>query len=216
MVITIGTISNELLKYANVIELKYVGYIPTLKAFLSTKSGITKVYVNIAQVGDNLFSAYADPNDTSGLRFVPTGSTSRPFVRESERAHELFGGKYESQFEVESIIENVEYSDVMTFLFNILLEYDLINVTDINQRISTFGFDSPKLIRAIDKAFNSANQREGTVMELFSTVVCHKSNFTLEGLRSKDLKVLEKKLADRGTYITFDNDTIIDVTFRRK
>lgn len=217
MIISIGDIVNELVKYSNKVEAQYIGSTPVLKAFLSQSNCLTRAYLYVAQVSDTKYTAYADVFDNCGYGFLPTGMSEFPFIREIEQIKNMVGGSLDVDERYSRSIKDADYPELIDFIYETLVSYKIVAAgkTLLNSKISSL-ITNPKLVRSIDRSFVANGKRDGTVHDMYDIVVRDRKKFVLNEVKTKDRKLLTQKLADRGIGITITGDKITDVTFKRK
>jgi len=218
MKITIGELINEVMKYSSSVEMIMKNGIPYVHAYMSNSKNHIMSYLNIAQTDEFIYYAIDDINETCGARFIPNGSTSKPFIRELDRIHELYGGIGFIDDSYTLSVENANYEEFMIFFINLLIDREVIKVTPniMKLKIEDIGFHNVKIRRIISKVFNESNMRTGTIQDLIYLILVYKKKFNISSLRSKDIQFVYDKLKDYGIICEIKDGIINGITFEKR
>lgn len=219
MQITIGEVVNELSKYSNLVETSITNGMPFVRAFISSSTSHTKLYMYVAQIKDGIYSVCDDISDTNGSRFFPTGNPNKPFIREIERVHIMYGGSGTIDDSWSMSVSDVDYPDFVMYLYQRLKDLKMLKISQkiLDSNVVSLGFNSIRIQRIIEKGFNEKNIRNGgTVEDLVKIVNKDKESFSLHGLRNKDIQCIVSKLEDVGLNISTRGGYIVDTTFVRR
>ena len=213
--ITIGELSNELLKYSNYVTTTLYRNVPYTVAALSDKNGYTQAYMYIVQNIEGVYAACTDITDSGGARFFPTGNITKPFIRELDMIHQMFGGEASLQERCYSSINNASYQEMIEYIYQRLIQFRIVepNKTIVEKKVSCLGFNNPKVARVINKGFNRRGVRSGTVWDLMMLVNGLRESFSLEGLQTKDIDSIYNRLKGVGVLAEIKSEYIVDITF---
>lgn len=213
--VTIGELSNELLKYSNYVTTMMFKNMPYTTVALSGKNGYVQAYMYIIQLNEGTYSARTDITDCGGARFFPTGNTKNPFVRELEQIHQMFGGQSTLNERFYSAIDNASYEDMIVYIYERLMQFKIIepNKTVFGKRVMSLNFKDPKVIRILNKGFNRRGLRTGTIWDLIIVVNGRRESFSLEGLSAREIDCIYNKFKNIGILLEIESNYIVDISF---
>lgn len=213
---TIGELVAELSLYSNLIEMNISSGFPFLRIYLSGRNNTTKAIMYVIQTSEHQYAAYDNEDDLLGNKCFPTGSISRPFIREDVLAKELFGDNIES-YKL-SIKNNMNYNDFIDYLYTRLWQYDIIKFDPKNKRLhfAGMGFTSTKIRNIINSTFSKNNHPNGKISDLFDIVIKDRKPFDLDDMKPKELKCVYATLKNIGIVPLIKDNKIIEIDFERR
>ncbi len=213
MGITIGEIANVLLPYSNDVDINISNEVPFLRARLSSISAYTKAYMYVVQTGEHTYACCDSRDDLNGDRFFPTGSTSKPFVIETDIIRSWFGSEgNDISYKYDSVVTDLTFDAFIQHLYERLSHYHIIRLDKkyLTTRLIDMGFTSVRIKRAIDEEFKAKKCHQGTISDLIDIIVRRNGLFSLSSLRSRESKVIVAKLKEIGITVTINSDNCIN------
>lgn len=209
--VTIGELTNELLPYCNLVELKMRGETPYLRALLANHNGFTEAYLYIVQIAPHRYSI-CETNDEFYSRYLPTESSYEPFILERELIDRMWGNRKHNHEEDDRIVKDLSYIEFLGEFYRILSYYRIINITNerLDISIRDIQFSTFRLTRALGALGDNS-----TVIDLIKTIKDSSKEFKLEGIRDKDLPELLQKFNQIGITLDIRDKVIQAFNFDR-
>lgn len=216
MKVTIGELSEELLFYSNKIEITSVNDRPFMRVYLGGPHNTTKAIIYIIQTAEHKYSVCDNFDDLLGEKYFPTGSISKPFIKEKELVNELFpilDSNEESYF-----INGLNSLTFINYLYNRLYYYNILqfNPNDSKIKISEMGFTSTRIRKGFDQGFKMNNCKSDQIKDLLNVVIKDKKPFNLGMLKNKEFSCIIAKMKDLGLSLKIQKGSIINIEFIRK
>lgn len=211
MVITIGEIVNEILPFSNQVTSSIVNGFPYVNAPIRGSGSCPKIYVSVVQFDNHVYAAAVTDDVFNGNKFIPTGNSSKPFIREKY----FMRGNEQS---ADRIVSRIQLREFHSWWFKQLYDYGVIcfNPDNLTTQVRSLGFNSLKIRRTLERMFSKNHCRFGNIEELINLVNNQKKSFDLTNLLDKELSCVNAKLRNLGLLVTIKDGYIINIDYERK
>lgn len=215
---TLGDIVNIILPYSNDIDIKIMHGMPFLKASIKNRYKFTKYWMYVIQSNDNTYSICESYDDVFN-RYYPSGNLDRPFISESDVVKKIFNLEIDNDisYRYDKVISDLDLDKFFLYFIKRLCRNNIIrfNIKNLDNRVLTLGFTSPRILRTLERGFESRNIHNGTISDLLDIIVKRNESFSLGKLKEKEIRVIEIKLKELGLipHIDRTDNVINSITF---
>lgn len=197
MDVTIGEVINKVISFCNICEVNVVYGRPFLRLLIEAPSGITRAYMYVIQTSEHTYAVCDSWSDIHGHKYLPTGTISKPFIRESDLVKQWFDGSTEDESEFTT---NLNLEKFMRYFYERLSFYEIIKFSPSNfdLKMVDMGFTSNKIKNTLSDTFKKKRRSKGTLADLIKLVMEDHKEFDLPTLLPRELSCVKGKLKDLG------------------
>lgn len=219
MKITIGELTEFLAPWSTKIEILMINDKPLMRAYLSGSYGTTRVYLYITQKEEFKYQCIESDDDIC-KRFLLTGRSSDPFIKESNLASDLFG-KYKDKDENDSYSfkDNLDYKSFNDYLLDVLFQYGIIRFDPNSKKkslINDMGFNSSRIKRILMNRMKEYHSRNNSIGEFMFIIMNKKQAFDLYPMAQKEINCIFAMLKNLGLDATIDKNIITKLDYSRR